>query len=108
MLVLLDQGVPAPLRSYLKEHTVKTAAQQAWATLNNGELLKVAEAAGFHVMVTADKNLAYQQNLKDRAIAIVVLGSPRWPLLKLHADLVAAAVTAATPGSYSVVEVPID
>jgi len=77
MLVLLDQGVPAPLRHHLTEHSVKTASQQGWGTLSNGELLKAAEAAGFHVLLTADKNLAYQQNLKERAIAIVVLGNPQ-------------------------------
>jgi hypothetical protein len=106
MLVLLDQGVPAPLRHHLKEHSVKTAAQQGWSALTNGELLKAAEAAGFHVRVTADKNLAYQQNLTERRIAIVVLGSPQWPVLKLHVDLVVAAVSAATSGSYILVGIP--
>jgi hypothetical protein len=37
MLVLLDQGTPVPLRSFLKGHTVKTAAQQQWSTLSNGD-----------------------------------------------------------------------
>jgi hypothetical protein len=44
MLVLLDQGTPVPLRSFLKGHTVKTAAQQRWSTLSNGDLLRAAEA----------------------------------------------------------------
>jgi hypothetical protein len=37
--------------------------------LENGELLNVAEAAGFEVLVTTDKNLTYQQNLVGRKIA---------------------------------------
>jgi hypothetical protein len=45
MLVLLDQGTPVPLRSFLKGHTVKTAVQQRWSALSNGELLRAAEAA---------------------------------------------------------------
>ena len=44
MLVLLDQGTPVPLRSFLKGHIVKTAAQQRWSTLSNGDLLRAAEA----------------------------------------------------------------
>jgi hypothetical protein len=31
--------------------------------LQNGELLKVAESAAFDVLVTADQNIRYQQNL---------------------------------------------
>ena len=57
MLVLLDQGTPVPIRRYLAQHTVRTAAQEGWATLNNGELLTAAEAAGFDVFVTTDKSI---------------------------------------------------
>ena len=69
-------------------------------------LLVEAERAGFEVLVTADKNMRYQQNLKGRKIALVVLGTPRWPTLRMHVDLVAAAVNAATPGTYTEVEIP--
>jgi hypothetical protein len=39
-----------------------------WDTLNNGDLLVAAEAAGFDVVITADKNMRYQQNLAGRRI----------------------------------------
>jgi len=106
MLVLLDQGTPVPLRSFLEGHTVKTAAQQRWSTLSNGDLLRAAEAAGFDVLLTTDKNLAFQQSLKDRKIAIVVLGNPQWPVARLHVQSIVTAVNAATPGSYAVVNIP--
>jgi len=106
MLVLLDQGTPVPLRSFLKGHTVKTAVQQQWNTLSNGDLLRAAEAAGFDVLLTTDKNLAFQQSLKGRKIAVVVLGNPQWPVARLHVQSIVAAVNAATPGSYVVVNVP--
>ena len=106
MLVLLDQGTPVPLRTFLKGHTVKTAAQQRWSTLSNGDLLRAAEAAGFHVLLTTDKNLAFQQSLKDCKIAVVVLGNPQWPVARLHVQSIVAAVNAATPGSYVMVNVP--
>ncbi len=106
MLVLLDPGVPVPLRLFLKGHTVKTAAQQRWSTLANSDLLRTAEAAGFDVLLATDKNLAFQQSLKDRKIAIVVLGNPQWPVARLHVQSIVAAVDAATPGSYVVVSLP--
>jgi len=73
--------------------------------LKHGELLGRAEEAGFDVFVTTDKNIRHQQNLRGRKIAIVVLGNPLWPILRLHADLVASAVNAATPGSYTEVDI---
>ena len=69
-------------------------------------MLKAAEAAGFDVPVNPDKNIRYQQNLTVRTIALVVLGNPQWPMLRLHVDRVVAAVNAARPGSYTEVEIP--
>ena len=73
MRVLLDQATPVPIREFLIGHTVRTAAQENWDTLNNGDLLTAAEHAGFEIFLTTDKNLQYQQNLAGRAIAIVVI-----------------------------------
>jgi hypothetical protein len=106
MNVLFDHGTPLPLTSFLKHHAVKNAKSQGWDTLSNGDLLDAAEAAGFDVLVTSDKNIAYQQNLKRRKIAIVVLGNPQWPSLRLYANLVVAAIDGAQPGSYVEVEIP--
>lgn len=78
MLILFDQGTPVPLRTFLLQHTVKTTAEQGWSTLANGKLLDAAEAAGFEVLVTTDKNLPHQQNLARRKLAIVVLGNAQW------------------------------
>jgi hypothetical protein len=64
MLILFDQSTPAPLRLHLRDHTVTEARDRGWDRLVNGDLLNVAEAAGFDVFLTADKNLRYQQNLK--------------------------------------------
>jgi hypothetical protein len=106
MRVLFDQGTPVPLRPFLTRHSVRTVAEQQWSTLGNGELLDAAEAAGFQVLLTTDKNIQYQQNLTKRTIAIVVLGRPEWPVLRLHVERVVIAVDGASPGSYSEVEIP--
>ncbi|MGA2988411.1 MAG: hypothetical protein ABSG32_31970 [Terriglobia bacterium] len=107
MLVLFDNGTPRTLARYLIDrHTVTEARARGWEELENGELLNQAEAAGFEVLVTTDKNLRYQQNLTGRRIAIVVLGQGRWTLIQPHVTQVVAAVNAATPGSFAEVEIP--
>jgi hypothetical protein len=67
-----------------------------------------AERAGFDVLLTADKNIRYQQNLTTRKIAIVVLSTPQWPVVRLHTEKIAAAVNAASPGSYTEVEISLE
>jgi hypothetical protein len=106
MLVLFDHSVPAPLSSYLIGHTVTEARTRGWDTLSNGDLLTEAERAGFDVFLTADKNIQYQQNLGGRRLAVVVLSTPQWPLVRLHTAKVVAAVNAATSGSYAEVDIP--
>ena len=106
MLVLFDNGTPRTLTRYLiGHHNLTEARARDWEKEENGDLLALSEAAGFEVLVTTDKNLAYQQNLAGRKIAIVVLGQGRWSLIKPHAARVAAAVNAAIPGSYIEVEI---
>ncbi|MGD0522232.1 MAG: hypothetical protein ABSA48_13315 [Terracidiphilus sp.] len=106
MLILFDQATPVPLRPYLKGHTVRTAAQQGWDRLRNGDLLNAAEEAGFDMLLTTDKNMRYQQNLAGRRMAVLVLGRQQWGQLRPHVQLVVNAVNAATPGSYAEVEIP--
>ena len=109
MRVLFDQATPVPIRAFLIGHPVRTAAQQHWDTLKNGELLAVAEQAGFEVFLTTDKNMRYQQNMTTgRTIAVVVIGVQQWPALQPHVALVVAAVNAATPGSFTEVDIPVD
>jgi predicted nuclease of predicted toxin-antitoxin system len=106
MLILLDQATPVPIRQFLEGHTVRTAAQEGWDKLTNGELLNAAEEAGFDILLTTDKNLRYQQNLAGRKIAIVVLGQQQWPRLRPHIRRVLEAVNAVTPGSLAEVDIP--
>jgi predicted nuclease of predicted toxin-antitoxin system len=106
MRILFDQATPLPIRPYLKGHEVRTAAQQGWDQLKNGELLVAAEADGFDVLLTTDKNMRYQQNLAGRKIAVVILSLQQWPSLQPHVQLVAEAVNAALPGSYTEIDLP--
>ncbi len=106
MRILFDQATPLPIRAHLDQHVVSTAFAQGWDTLKNGELLTAAEQAGFDILLTTDKNLRYQQNLKDRKIAIVVLGIQQWPQLRPHVQRVVEAINAAVSGSYVEIEIP--
>jgi hypothetical protein len=103
--VLFDQGAPVPLRRHLRLHDVTTVYELAWTTLQNGDLITQAEAAGFDVLVTTDQSLKYQQNLSKRRLAVVVLLSTSWPRIQARVSAVVIAVDEATPGSYAEVEI---
>jgi hypothetical protein len=70
--ILLDESLPRPLGSMLTGHAVSTVRDESWTSLTNGELLRRA-AERFDVIVTADQNLEFQQNLNTLPIAIVVM-----------------------------------
>jgi len=93
--VLFDHNVPHKLRPSLTGREIKTADEMSWAELENGELLKAAEDAGFAVMVTCDKTLSYQQNLAARKMALVVLQTNRWSVLNENAPAILAALNRA-------------
>lgn len=76
MRVLLDEQLPRQLAPYFVDHEVRTVQQEAWAGLKNGALLTRAEAAGFEVLITGDKNMPFQQNIAKRRLGVVVMVAP--------------------------------
>jgi hypothetical protein len=105
VLVLFDQGTPVPLRKALAHHEVYTARERGWSTLRNGELLDAAEREGIELLVTTDSNLRYQQDLRSRGLAILVLRSASWPRIQRDLAAVVSAIDAATAGSYAELEI---
>jgi hypothetical protein len=91
----------------LLTHTVVEARERGWHLFKNGDLLQAAEDAAFDVFITSDKSIKYQQNLTGRRLALVVLSQGRWRLVRQRLAAIVAAVEAATPGSYTEVEIPI-
>jgi len=69
----------------------------AWTELDNGALLKAAEA-NFDVLITTDRNLRHQQNLARYQLAILVLPTTSWPKIRAHEAKVVAAVNALRVG----------
>jgi predicted nuclease of predicted toxin-antitoxin system len=105
MRVLFDNGTPRGVATGLTGHSVEEARSRGWDMLKNGELLDAAEAAGFDVIVTTDRNIRHQQNLAGRRLAIVILSKARWKLIKLKLATIESAVSGATPGSFVEIEV---
>jgi predicted nuclease of predicted toxin-antitoxin system len=98
MRILFDQGTPAPLRQHLVGHNVATAFERGLAELSNGELLAAAEDQ-FDLLITTDQSLRHQQNLTGRKLAIIVLPTTSWPVIRSQVAIVVAAVNAAQPSS---------
>jgi hypothetical protein len=80
--ILLDQNVPIGVRRFLQDHEITTAYQMGWADLSNGALLTAMEVAGFDTLISCDQNLAHQQKLDRRRIAVLVLDTNRWSVLR--------------------------
>jgi hypothetical protein len=104
MRILFDQGTPVGIRDALSSHEVRTAAEQGWSSLSNGQLLSAAERAGFDVLLTTDTNIRFQQNLIGRRIAIVALSPNRWTLMLTRLPEIVAAVEAAKPAEVRILQ----
>ena len=77
MRVLMDEDLDVRLvRLMPTEHEVKTVREMQWLGLLNGALLRQAEQE-FDVLVTADQNLPFQQNLTAYALSFLVLVARR-------------------------------
>jgi len=79
---------------------VITTGFQGWSGLKNGALLTAAEEAGFDLFVTADQKLSYQQNLTSRKIALLVLSTNNWAVVKANMAEIVVAIKAAKSGSF--------
>jgi len=106
MKIIFDQGTPKALKNYLYPHAISTSFQMKWSAKKNGDLLAAAEAAGFDLLITTDKNLRYQQNLAGRKIAIIVLMVPYWPEIRPFVQLVQDAVAKVTPSAFIEIDFP--
>ena len=91
--------MPHPLCRLLAEFEISTAQEMGWGRVKNGELLKRAEVV-FDAFVTSDQQLKYQQNLTGRRLAILVLSTNRWPIVKAKTAEIITAIQALKPGDY--------
>ncbi|AQG81674.1 hypothetical protein [Spirosoma montaniterrae] len=75
-ILLLDENLPKKLKYRFGEgYDVTTVPERGWSSLKNGELLKAMHDAGIEFLITADKNLSYQQNYQKLGIKLIVLNT---------------------------------
>ena len=72
MRILIDECIDERLRNSFSRHDCQTAGYAGLAGLHNGDLIKAAEAADFQVLLTVDKGIEYEQNLRGRKLAIII------------------------------------
>jgi len=102
--VLLDENLAQRLRMNLGAHEVFTVSYRGWAGLKNGELLRTAEESGIDVLLTGDRTLVHEQNLKGRNLSIVALSSVEWGIIRNYLPSIIAAIENALPGSFQEVD----
>ena len=73
MKVLLDENIPEELKADLSAHEVYSIREMGWKGKKNGELIQNLVKERFEILLTADKNMQYQQNLKKIPIVLIVL-----------------------------------
>lgn len=72
-----------------------------WKGVKNGDLLLKAEAHGFRLLITSDKNMPYQNSLAGRRLAVLILPETNWPRLRMVLGHIAAAAGSAPPGRFT-------
>jgi len=103
--VLLDEGVPRHLVEPLEAAGFSAAAYPAgWKQIKNGELVGLAEREGFDVLITSDKNIYAQQNLRGCNLSIIVLPTNLRRQVMERADDVIVALREVKPRQYVVIE----
>jgi predicted nuclease of predicted toxin-antitoxin system len=102
--VLLDEMLPAGVADLLSDHTVSTAKAAGYTSLSNSELIRRATLDGYEVLLTADRNLPAQHDIRVSGIAVVLVRGSRMADIEPQAARIQAAVAAASTGSVSRVE----
>lgn len=99
MKLLLDECLPQPLRLHIVGHEVSTVGYMEWAGISNRRLLALAAANGFDALITADRNLEYQQDPLNVPLALIVLSAKSTDLsdLLLLVPLLLDALTTLPP-----------
>lgn len=75
MRLLLDECIPRKLKNSLLDYDCRTVPEVGLSGQTNGDLLDEAEKSGFHVFLTLDRGIEYQQALERRKIAIILIQS---------------------------------
>jgi len=73
MKLLLDECVPRKFKNHLPGHECRTVPEIGLAGRENGELLSLAERAGYDAFLTLDRGIEYEQNLQRGGMAVILV-----------------------------------
>lgn len=107
MNILLDHCVPVRLRhKFPSEYIVHSAAFRGWHELENGALISMAEKENYHVLITSDQRIRYQQNIVDRKIAILILTSNQYREILPNMPILLRNLRELKEGNYCELTIP--
>jgi hypothetical protein len=75
--ILLDEGVPKVIQQRLNRLSISNVEDMGWRGITNGALLDLMVAGQFQILITADKNHPFQQNLKKRQLSAIIIPAKR-------------------------------
>ena len=75
MRILFDHNVDRRFRKHLPGHEIRTTHEMRWEQLENVTLIQAAAAQGFDALLTLDKKIEHEQNLKTLPLAVIILNS---------------------------------
>ncbi len=99
MKILLDEGVPKIIQQRLRELSISNVEEMGWRGIKNGALLDLMTGQ-FQILITTDKSLPAQQNLKKRQISIVILPTNDVPSVIGLLPQIEQAIAAISPGEF--------
>jgi hypothetical protein len=93
--ILLDENLPAPLKKDFSDgFLVFTVYEKGWQSKKNGALLQAIDEEGIDFLMTADRNLEYQQHLEsfNLRLAILITHDNRYKTLQSKVPLIEASL----------------
>jgi hypothetical protein len=105
MRILIDECVDPRVTKLFPGHEIKTVHEMGWDQLADGPLLVSAQEL-FDVLLTIDRGLEFQQNLKKLKLGVVAVLIPKNQFIYYQslADEIHAALARVRPGE--VIHVP--
>ena len=105
MRILLDEGVPDIIQKRLSKFSIFSVDEMAWRGVKNGVLLDLM-AGDFGIIITTDKSLPFQQNLKKRQISAIILPTNEVPAVIELLGKIEETIDTISPGEFKQLEMP--
>jgi hypothetical protein len=103
--ILLDEGVPDIIQKQLNKLSIFSVKEMGWRGIKNGVLLDLM-GGDFRIIITTDKNLPFQQNLKKHQIAAIILPTNEVPAVVRLLPRIEEAINTISPGEFKQLEMP--